>query len=405
MCQPRKRTEHRWLNRTVWGFALASLFSDLGHEMVTALTPGFLLTLGAPPIALGLIEGISGMASSLANLWGGKRADTAPNRKPYLVTGYLATTLKFLYAFASSWPWLVLIRTFSWLGRGMRGPMRDRVITDTISPNAYGRAMGFREGMDTLGALAGPLIGAGFLTFLGYRKILAASAIPGILSVLVIVFFVQDNRLHRHSEYTAEREIITNSRLPKTFWNLVWSDGLFSVGNVAPSFFILAATTQMTAYWGSATAAAFAIMLYAWHNLLYSVTAVLAGHLADRYGPKPILVYGYITWCLALLGFMWARPVMWLYVGLFTLTGLSTGMQESVQKTYVSLLLHSQVRGRGLGIHASVLGWGALVSGVLVGGLWTIRHSTWGFGVAALCTALSLLFLWRTVPQVKSQNT
>ena len=44
---------------SVVAIALASLFSDLGHETATTLLPGFLtVVLVAPPIALGLIEGV-----------------------------------------------------------------------------------------------------------------------------------------------------------------------------------------------------------------------------------------------------------------------------------------------------------------------------------------------------------
>jgi hypothetical protein len=42
-----------WLNRTVWGMALTSFFSDLGHEAQSTLLPTFLAALGCPPLVLG----------------------------------------------------------------------------------------------------------------------------------------------------------------------------------------------------------------------------------------------------------------------------------------------------------------------------------------------------------------
>ena len=36
----------RWLNRTVLGIGLASLFSDWSHEIATAVLPTFLATMG-----------------------------------------------------------------------------------------------------------------------------------------------------------------------------------------------------------------------------------------------------------------------------------------------------------------------------------------------------------------------
>ena len=189
---PRRRPV--WWNRTVIGFSLGSLFSDMGHEWVTSLTPGFLALLGAPPIALGLIEGVSGAGLSFASLWGGRRADKTSNRFPYVAVGYAATVLKALYGFVGFWPWLILIRTVGWLGRGMRGPMRDTLIADTVPAAAYGRALGVRESMDTLGAVIGPLLGAFFLARVGYRHLFFWSAIPAILSFLAILVFIRDHR-------------------------------------------------------------------------------------------------------------------------------------------------------------------------------------------------------------------
>ena len=50
--------EQTWLTPGVRGIGAASLLSDLGHEIPTALLPSLLTsTLGAPASALGLIEG------------------------------------------------------------------------------------------------------------------------------------------------------------------------------------------------------------------------------------------------------------------------------------------------------------------------------------------------------------
>jgi hypothetical protein len=42
----------RWLNRTVLGIGLASLFSDWSHEMATAVMPAFLAAMGVGAVWL-----------------------------------------------------------------------------------------------------------------------------------------------------------------------------------------------------------------------------------------------------------------------------------------------------------------------------------------------------------------
>ena len=83
----------RWLNRTVLGIGLASLFSDWSHEVATTVMPAFLATMGAAAAWLGLIEGVSDGLSSFAKMASGYYTDRLQRRKPIAVAGYLVTAL------------------------------------------------------------------------------------------------------------------------------------------------------------------------------------------------------------------------------------------------------------------------------------------------------------------------
>src|SRR5947208_11844516 len=83
----------RWLNRTVLGIGLASLFSDWSHEIATAALPAFLATLGVAAVWLGVIEGVSDGLSSFAKMASGFYTDRLRRRKPIAVAGYLTTAL------------------------------------------------------------------------------------------------------------------------------------------------------------------------------------------------------------------------------------------------------------------------------------------------------------------------
>ena len=83
----------RWLTRNVIAIGLLSLFSDMGHELTTAVLPLFLATFGGGAMALGVIEGVSDAASSLLKLWMSHYSDRVGKRKPILVVGYLVTAM------------------------------------------------------------------------------------------------------------------------------------------------------------------------------------------------------------------------------------------------------------------------------------------------------------------------
>ena len=118
-----EKTKVRWLNRTVIGIGLASLFSDWSHEIATAVMPAFLATMGAAAAWLGLIEGLSDGLASFTKMASGFYTDKLHRRKPIAVAGYLVTALGTASFGLATAAWHVLIgRSLSRLGRGVRTP-------------------------------------------------------------------------------------------------------------------------------------------------------------------------------------------------------------------------------------------------------------------------------------------
>lgn len=116
----RRKAKMRWLNRTVLGIGLASLFSDWSHEIATAAMPAFLATLGAAAAWLGVIEGVSDGLSSFAKMASGYYTDRLERRKPIAVAGYVVTALGTAALGLATNAWHVLAaRAGAWLGRGV----------------------------------------------------------------------------------------------------------------------------------------------------------------------------------------------------------------------------------------------------------------------------------------------
>jgi len=125
----------KWLNRNVIGFGLTSLLSDFCHEMATAVLPQFMQAIGSSPAVLGFIEGTSDATSSFIKLWAGYHSDKIGHRKGWAVIGYALTAVSMaVIAFAFAWPIILFARTIGWLGRGIRGPLRDAMLADSVEP-------------------------------------------------------------------------------------------------------------------------------------------------------------------------------------------------------------------------------------------------------------------------------
>ena len=131
-------SDQSWLTPGVRGMALASLLSDLGHEVPTALLPSFLVTvLGAPAAALGLIEGLADAFSGIAKVVGGALADDSGRRHSIAVGGYTLTAILSAMIGLSTAVWQVAIfRTAAWTARGIRGPARNALLADAVDPAA-----------------------------------------------------------------------------------------------------------------------------------------------------------------------------------------------------------------------------------------------------------------------------
>lgn len=388
-----EQREGHWLNRAVWGMALTSFFSDLGHEAATALLPAFLAALGLPPAALGAVEGIADAASSFVKLGAGWISDRLGRRKALVVAGYAATGLgSGLMAMADGAGLLIGGKLFGWVGRGGRGPLRDAILTDSIPAEARGRAFGFHRAGDTIGAILGPLGAVALLGWLGRRGLaplpalrlaLWITVLPGLAAAVCFAWMVKE-RARTKPKLLSFRHAL--AKLGAPFRRYLGSVGLFGLGDFAHSLLILASMQLLAPALGAARAALAAGLLYVMHNLVYALAAYPSGALADRLGHRRVLAFGYLAAALVPLGLILAfraggagLPTM---AALMGLAGFAGGVQDTLEGSATADLVPAEHRGLGFGLLGAVNGVGDLVSSLLVGGLWTL-HPAWGFGYAA----------------------
>jgi MFS family permease len=393
---PSDAASNRWLRRGVLGIGLASLFSDWGHEAATSILPAFLASLGAPAIALGVIEGVSDGFSSFAKLAGGWIADRPRWRKPTGIIGYLATGLStFGYAFAHSWPAILVMRALGWVGRGSRGPSRDTLLADSVLPGQSGRAFGFERTMDTVGAVLGPLCATALVGLLGVRGVLRWSALPGLLAAVVFAWLVPDGKSMEGRPTPSFASSF--AQLPKTFWHYLAGVFAHGIGDFAPTLLILRANQILAPRFGFARAATISIALYTFYNVINAMASYPAGALGDRIGKRGLLSVGYLVGVLAYAGFIFEPPTIPILAILFGLAGVHGGFQQSLEKSLASELLPSHVRGSGFGVLATANGIGDLVSSIAVGALWSGVSPGAGFAYAAIFafTGGLLIFIWR----------
>src|SRR3954466_5908071 len=174
---------------TVKGLSLVSLFNDFASEMVYPLLPAFVTrTLGGGPMLLGVLDGASELTSSLVKWLSGRLSDRPGWRRPLILGGYaVAVLVRPLIAVANA-AWQVIgFRIIDRVGKGIRTPPRDALISEVTPPEQRGRAYGFHRGADHFGAVLGSLA-AWWLLQKGadVRSVIGWSALPGVVAVVVL---------------------------------------------------------------------------------------------------------------------------------------------------------------------------------------------------------------------------
>ena len=390
---------HVMRNGTVLGIGLASLLSDTGHEMATAALPGFLRTIGAPAAALGAIEGVADASLSASKVAGGILADKpGVERKTVTAGGYTITALGHgAFALANTWPFVAVARAVSWIARGGKAPARDSLLAGSVPNDQLGRAFGVERSMDSLGAIAGPLLAAPLIVTIGYRWLFAVSVLPGLLAALAVIVLVRETPRLIEAVPHLQHSIRALARAPGPYRRLLLAVGLYGLGNFSATLLILRATDLLhTGRRSAVDAAAIAVLLYAAHNAANSLFAYPAGAAADRFGRRHVLALGMALFAAASAGFVPGSSNILILGVLFVAVGASTALVETAEGAHGAELLHDSIRGRGFGLLGLVDGIGDLVSSVVVGILFTVTAPAWGFVYAALLAALGALVLARS---------
>ena len=410
------------LKGNVGALAGTSFLNDTASEMAYPLLPLFLVgILGAGPAFLGIVEGIAESTASLAKLGGGFLSDRVGRRKILVVWGYgVASLVRPLLALATA-PWHVLVVRFTdRIGKGVRSAPRDALLVDSVPPNRKGTAFGLHRAADHAGSVLGPLLAAGLLLLVpdNLRLVFALTALPGLLTVLILVKGVKEvapeggRRIEEERKGSADPGGVTRdpgpagegsrpggrSGLPApspqpltlralgpSFPRYLFVLLFFTLGNASDAFLLLRAQdlgvpfAALPLLWG-----AFHVSKMVWN--------VPGGMLADRFRPAPMILAGWLLYAAVYVGFA-AAVAPWQIWALFGVYGLFYGLTESPEKALVAELSPPQLRGRAFGVFHFAVGLGALPASLLFGVLWQWKGAPAAFATGAGFALLAALLL------------
>ena len=387
---PKPRTAP--LPRAVVVVGFVSLLNDFAGEMVVPLIPLLLATvLAAGPAALGLIEGVAEMVSNLLKLWSGRHSDLYNRRrKPYVLLGYtLSNIVRPLIGISGSWLTVLAIRVTDRVGKGVRTAPRDALVADAIADGTAGHAFGLIRALDHVGAVLGSLAAAA-VVYWGTQRldiVIAISAIPGLLAVLLIAFGVKEPARVRHPLES----------LPPLKWSLLdrparrylLTIGFFTLGKI-PETFLLLRGHQL------GMPVVELLLLWAAMHVVKAAISEQAGRHTDRVGRRPLILAGWMVYAVTLfaLAFVTTGPMLWAWS---MALGFYFGLTEGAERALVRDLAAPAGRGTAFGWFHMIVGLAAIPAGLLLGGLWALVGVKAAFLTSAALAALAAAGFWRWV--------
>ncbi len=379
--------------RNIYVFGITSFLNDTASEMAYWVLPAFLVSLGAGPAQLGLIEGLAESVASFAKLFSGYLTDRIERRKPLVVAGYFfANVVKPLLGVVTAWWQILLIRFTDRLAKGVRGAPRDVMVAESVPKQRLGAAYGLIQSMDSAGAIAGPLLALLLLAHYGIRSVFLAAAIPGALTVLVAVFGIREVASRRSDGSSADRAtaaaavpVAGGNSLPASFYFVLVAVSLFSLGNSSDMFLVMRAQNV-------GIRVALAPLLGLVFNITYTLGSWPAGWLSDHFSRRWIAATGYLIF--AGVYFVFGRApstlAIWITMAVY---GIYYALTEPVLKALVVESVGQDVRGRALGVYAFVTSVATLAASLITGGLWKHYGPGTPFYFSAALAVISAVLL------------
>ena len=366
---------------------LVSFLTDLSSEMIFSVFAIFFTTIaGASAALLGLVEGLADLSASSLNYYAGWLSDRTGKRKIFALAGYGFSTLaKVILLVSSSITGLTVFRVIERLGKGFRGPPRDAWLSAVADKGSRGYAFGVHKALDKSGAVLGPLVAYGLLSWLGdgastYRILFWVALVPAVLGV-VALSLVKDQPAPARPR---ENMLQTWQNLSPAFKRYLISAGIFSLAYFSFGFLMLRAHSVGFAVKDT-------VLLYAMFNVACVIAAPLIGKLGDRVGRPKMIMLGYGVYLVMRLGFAFAST-QWEIVVLFILYGVFYAIDEAQNKAFI-VDLEADRRASAIGLYNFVTGAIYLPASLIAGALWLLNPASAFLLAAGLAFAALAVFV------------
>lgn len=390
----------RRIPKGVWILGFVSLLMDTSSELIHALLPLYMVdALGASVLVVGFVEGIAEAIALIVKVFSGYASDVFRHRKPLVVLGYgLGALSKFAFPLAQSLGVVIAGRFIDRVAKGIRGAPRDALVADITPPNVRGAAFGLRQALDSVGAIAGPLLAVILIAYFSghFRPVFWVAVVPALLCVALLVFGVKEPA---HPRATGAKRVSWKDarRLDTRFYVVTAIAAVLTLARFSEAFLVLRAQNV-----GMGITGAPWVMVAM--SIVYAGLSYPAGRFADRGHANALLFAG-------LAALVASDVVLALASGAFgaiagaSLWGLHMALTQGLLAALVAATAPADLRGTAFGVFNLASGIALLVASALAGFLWEAIGPGATFFAGAAFTIVAALALARHIGHVPALQT
>ena len=375
---------------------IVSMLGDIVYESGRGIAPDYLYFLGASAFLVGLTSGIGELIGYGVRLVSGPLADRSRAYWFFIFFGYGLILSIPLMGFTNS-IWLVMAFVMTErLGKAMRSPSRDAVVSVISKGIGSGKAFGLHEFIDQIGAIAGPaFLGLMMMWTSNNFGLSLQSLFPFYLLMMIVLYFTY-RRIKGTMEGIKQQTLGAEGDFSREFWIYTGAILMNTIG-LMPVALILYNGARILEFGGQLWLVPF---LYVIVQLIDAPMALVSGYLYDKIGVKFLAV----PFALSVLPLAFQSLAGLPGVVLACLSyGLVLGMQESIYRAAVTDMVPLRKRGSAYGIFNVMLGIGTFVSGAAFGFMMDATISPFlMFGLTALIQIGAILLLLRVKYEVKT---
>ncbi|MEN9231996.1 MAG: MFS transporter [Thermostichus sp. DG02_5_bins_236] len=340
---------------------IVSLCADATYEGARSISGAFLGSLGASGTVVGLVAGGGELLAYGLRLGVGFFSDRSGRYWQLTTLGYLINTAVIpALAWVGSWPAAAALLLAERIGKGIRTPPRDVLLSHAAMQVGRGLGFGIHETLDQIGAVSGPLLVAAMIwAGYGFRGGFLLLGIPAVVGLVVLGLgqWLYPNP----REFEPHSPALETKGLSKMFWIYLLAAAFVAMGFA--DFPLIALHLQQA----QGSDGVGIPLLYALAMGIDAVAALGCGWLFDRIGLWSLVGAVLVTCGFAPLAFSGRYDLTVLGMILW---GIGMGAQESIMKAAVAGMVVPEQRGLAFGIFTSAYGLAWFLGSALMGVLY-----------------------------------